>query len=110
MPEETKTLVTERPQMTTEKQLNSVTIVALAPWKIAGIRALRVYLQTLVGLLLATGTGAAAAVGVTMSAGDFGHDLLVCASISIAPAAISLLQNIIELLAKLDATNPGLRA
>jgi len=110
MADETKTVVTERPEMTTDKELNSVTVISMPPWKIAGVRALRVYIQTLVGLLIATGTGAAAAVGVTMSAGDFAHTLLVCGSIAVAPAAISLLQNIAELLAKLDATNPGLRA
>jgi hypothetical protein len=41
---------------------------------------------------------------------DFGQLLLTCASLAVAPAAISLIQNLIELLAKLDATNPELRA
>lgn len=110
MPEDTKTVVTERPAMVTEKQLNSVTVISMPPWKIALVRCARVYLQSLVGFLLAAGTGLTAAVGLTMPVGDFGKLLVTCASLAIAPAAISLIQNVIELLAKLDATNPTLRA
>jgi hypothetical protein len=110
MPEDTKTVVTERPAMVTEKQLNSVTVISMPPWKIVLVRCCRVYLQSLVGFLLATGTGLTSAVGLTMPVQDFGQLLLTCASLAVAPAAISLIQNLIELLAKLDATNPELRA
>jgi hypothetical protein len=110
MADETKTVVTERAEMTTDKELNSVTVVSMPPWKIALVRCCRVYLQSLVGFLLATGTGATAAAGLTMPVTDFYHILVVSASMAVAPATISLIQNIIELLAKLDATNPTLRA
>lgn len=110
MPDETKTVVTERPEMTTDRQLNSVTVVSMPPWKIVLVRTTRVYLMTLVGLLTVTGTPFGSAVGLTLSAPDFFGWLLTCASVSVGPAVISLIQNAIELLAKLDATNPGLRA
>jgi hypothetical protein len=108
--EETKTVVTERAEMKTDRQLDSVTVVSMPPWKITLVRAVRVYLQTLLALLTVAGSGAASAIGVTLTAPDFWHVLLACASIAVAPAAISLIQNSIELLAKLDATNPSLRA
>jgi hypothetical protein len=110
MAEETKTLVTERSEMVTERQLNSVTVVSMPPWKIVLVRAIRVYLQTLVGLLGALSSGAAATVGVTLTAGGFYHLFVACASIAVAPAVMSILLNSAELLAKLDASNPALRA
>jgi hypothetical protein len=79
-------------------------------WKQALIRTARTYLQTLVGLLVAATTGAAGAVGVNLPVGDFYHLLVVSASISIAPAVISLLQNSVEILSKLDQTQPQIRA
>jgi len=110
MADETKTVVTERAAMTTDKQLNSVTVVSMPPWKIVLVRATRVYLMTLVGLLTVTGTPLGASVGLSLAAPDFFSWLVTCASVSVAPAVISLIQNAAELLAKLDATNPTLRA
>jgi hypothetical protein len=81
-------------------------ITALTPVYIVSIRTVRVYLQTLSGLLLAAGLGAASTV---LPPGDFGHLLKVSAGLSIAPAAMCALQNFIELLAKLDQSNPQLR-
>lgn len=105
---EFKTVIADRAADSAAK-VDRTILVALAPWKIAGIRALRVYLQSLVGFLLAGGSGAAGAVGITMPVGDFGALLVSCASLAVAPAAISLIQNVIELLAKIDQTNPTLR-
>ena len=79
-------------------------------WQQALIRGGRVYLQSLVGFLLAAGTGAAAAVGVNLPVGDFGKLLLSAGSMAVAPAVISLLQNSIEILTKLDSSNPQVRA
>lgn len=110
MADETKTVVTARTEMTTDKELASVTVVTMPGWQIALVRCCRVYLQSLVGFLLATGSGLTAAAGVTMPATDFYHVLVISASMAVAPATISLIQNVIELLAKLDATNPTLRA
>jgi hypothetical protein len=103
-------VVTERPTMTTDAQLGTVTIVTMRPWQIILVRAARCYVQTLVGLLTAVGTGLAKDIGVTLSAPDFAQTLLTCAGIALAPAIISLLQNSLELLAKLDATAPAMRA
>jgi hypothetical protein len=108
--DETKTVVTERTDMTTDKQANSVTVVLMTPLKIIAVRATRVYLQTLVGLLGAFGSGAAAMVGVNITAGDFFHTVVVCAGLSVMPAAMSVLQNTLELFKKLDASYPELRA
>jgi hypothetical protein len=106
---DTLTVVTERTGMVTDHQAAGVSVVLMAPWQIILVRALRVYLQTLVGLLTALGTGAAATVGVSLSVGDFWHLLLASASIAVAPSVMSVLLNTIELLAKIDATNPQLR-
>lgn len=110
MADETKTVVTARADVTTDKQQAAVVVVTMPGWQIALVRCCRVYLQSLVGFLVATGTGATAAAGLTMPMTDFYHVLATSASMAVAPAAISLIQNVIELLAKLDATNPTLRA
>ena len=88
----------------------NVEIVSLSVTAQVGIRVLRTYLQGLVGFLLAAGTGAAAAVGVNMPVGDFGSLLVQSASLAVAPAVIGALQNIIELLARMDTSAPQLRA
>lgn len=85
-------------------------VMVLTWWQQALIRGSRVYLQSLVGFLLAAGTGAAAAVGVNMPVGDFGKLLLSAGSMAVAPAVISMIQNSIEMLTKLDSSNPQLRA
>lgn len=107
---ETSTVVTERVGMVTDRQVDSVAIVLMTPVKIVVVRALRVYLQTLVGLLTALGSGVAASVGVTLTAGDFWHLLAACSSIAVAPAVISAITNTVELLARWDASHPELRA
>ncbi len=45
-----------------------------------------------------------------LPAAGFGVVLLNAASLALAPAVVSLLQNAIELLARLDVTNPKARA
>jgi len=70
----------------------------------------RSYLQSLVGLLTVTGSPLGAAVGLTLEAPDFVTWFVKCASIALAPAVISLIQNTLELLNKLDASHPELRA
>ena len=106
---EVKTVVTKREDMTTKKELNEVQVVAMPWYQIVGVRALRVYLQGLVGFLTANLTGATTAV-TGVAVGDFGHQLTIAASLAVAPAVLSLLTNGIELLAKLDQSHPTLRA
>jgi hypothetical protein len=111
--DEVKTVVTERagvePAAAAASEVGAVTVVTMPAWQIAGVRTVRVYLQSLLGFLTAAGTGYATAIGVVMPVGDFGHLFVVSASLAVAPAAFTLLQNVIELLAKIDASNPTLR-
>lgn len=80
-------------------------VVAVSKARQIAIRTARTYLQALVGFLVAGGTGAAAAVGVNMPAGDFLQLLGSAASLAVAPAAIALLHNAVELLGELDSPN-----
>jgi len=102
-----KVVMTERAG---EAPPTSAVVITLKWWQQALIRCCRVYLQSLVGFILAAGTGAAAAVGVDLPVGDFGKLLLSAGSMAVAPAVISLIQNSIEILSKLDSTSPQVRA
>jgi hypothetical protein len=104
-----RTVVTDRPE-NSQKAVAHTIMVALSPARIVLTRAARVYIQSLVGFLTAVLTGAAGAAGVQIPAGDFAHQLLTCASLAVAPTVMSVLMNVAELLAKLDETNPQLRA
>lgn len=110
-----KTVITKReesavPAAEANNALGGVTVIQMPAWQIALVRTARVYLQTLVGVLIAGGTGLAGAVGVQMPAGDFSRMLISAASLAVAPAAVTFIQNVIELLAKLDTLKPTLRA
>lgn len=107
MEETDKVVMTERKG---EPPPKNPEVLVLTWWQQALIRGSRVYLQSLLGFLLAAGTGAAAAVGVNLPVGDFGKLLLSAGSMAVAPAVISLIQNSIEMLTKLDSSNPQLRA
>lgn len=109
MSDELKTVVTDRLGNTATMSARTV-LVALSPVRIVLTRAARVYVQSLVGFLTAVMTGAAGAVGVQVPAGDFWALLVSCASLAVAPATLSLLMNIAELLAKWDEMRPELRA
>ncbi len=111
-----KILLTEREESPADKTVlptptgkSDVIVVTMPAWERVAVRTGRVYLQSLVGFLIAGGTGAAAAVGVNLPVGDFGKLMLASASLAVAPAVISLIQNTIELLGKLDTSNPQLR-
>lgn len=80
-----------------------VIIQAIQPLMIILVRATRVFLQTLVGLITA-----GLAAPKALPAADFLHLVILCASISVAPAAMCVLQNAIELLSKLDQKYPSL--
>ena len=104
-----KTVVVDRPE-NSAKQVAHTVLVALSPLRIVLTRGARVYVQSLVGFLTAVMSGAAGAAGVTLSAGDFWGQFVTCAGLAIAPAVMSLLMNVAELLGKLDETVPQLRA
>lgn len=85
-----------------------VTVTTMPWYKMAAIRAARVYLQALVGFLVVGGTGIGEAAGIPIY--QFGGNLATAATLAVAPSVVSLLQNILEFLTKLDVTNPALRA
>lgn len=75
----------------------------ISPFVIVLVRAARVYLQTLVGLLTVGGVAPDAIPYST-----FIELLTTSALLSIAPAAIAVIQNLIELLTRFDQTSPTL--
>lgn len=120
--EKIKILTTERPEgpdhkstlRTPSGELN-VEVVTQSWWAQVLIRVVRTYLQTVVGLLLGAGFGVAAAhaaevVVPDMPAKGFIVLLLAAMSAAIGPAVVCLIHNAIEILTKLDVTNPELRA
>ena len=80
-----------------------VIIHIVTPMMIVLVRATRVFLQTLLGLVTA-GT----VVPNVLPAGDFMHLVGLSASLALAPAGISVVQSLIELLTKLDQAYPTL--
>ena len=84
----------------------AVVVLAMPIWKMVLVRVTRGYLQVVVGLLTADGIGAVELA----KGGTFWPHLLSAATIALAPAAFSLLQNALEFLTELDVKKPGLRA
>jgi hypothetical protein len=112
-----KVLVTERPESPKDGEkiktpAGSPDLVAVTRTWYAqvGVRVLRTYLQSLVGFVLAVGSGAAGGVGINIQVGDFGDLMLKSAGLAVAPAMMSLLQNAIEILTSLDQSHPQARA
>lgn len=89
---------------------SDVMLVALPPWKMVLVRVTRVYLQSVLGFLIAASSGAVTELGIKLPPGDFYGLLLTCCLLGVAPATISLIQNTVEILTQLDTSNPSLRA
>lgn len=104
-----QTVVTDRGTATANAPLQ---VVPMSPLAIIGVRALRTYAQSALGLLVLTLVVPAGVVAGDPRAlgASFGAALAYAAVAALAPATISALQNFVELLAKLDATSPALRA
>ena len=89
--------------LVTPAGLPNIEVRVVRPIKIILVRAVRVFLQTLLGLVTA---------GLTkpsmLGAKDFFHLLIMCARLSLAPAVVCIIQNIIELMAEFDQTHPTL--
>lgn len=107
------TIVTKREGVESHLSMNiaggDMQIVAVPWWQIVLVRVARVYIQSILGLLGVTSSGLANAVGAQIPASTFLHQLQVAASLSLAIATITALQNIGELLAGLDTKRPTLR-
>lgn len=84
----------------------NVQVIAMSAIAQTLIRALRTYVMSLSGLLLAGGVGADR--GVLPS--EFGPLLWTCAGMALAPTMMSFLANFGELLLKLDESFPQMRA
>lgn len=109
--DETKTVVTERTDMITVKQVDRVQVVLMTPWKIVLVRSARVYLMSFAGLLGTAGIGVTADVGVTMHAAvTMLQAIGACAVLALGPAIASAAWNALELFKKWDASFPELRA
>lgn len=87
----------------TASGLPNFVVKGVQPLVMILVRAVRVFLQTLIGLVT---TGLASPTA--LPAKDFAHLLLLCASLSLAPAVICIIQNAIELLGKIDQSHPTL--
>jgi len=114
MPEIT-TIVTKRddgvPNNTlaeTPSTIPDVIVKALSPARITVTRVLRVYLQSLAGMLTVVMSGMAP--DALIPPADFVSKLQLAAGLAIAPATMALLQNAVELLTKFDESHPQLRA
>jgi hypothetical protein len=112
-------LVTERdtspPDKTvvvTPPALPNVLIRTMTPIAQVLVRALRTFLQSLVGFLIVVMAGRTIIdnVGVMIPATDFLAALKIAASLALAPTVISFIQNLVELLARVDESFPKARA
>ncbi len=81
----------------------NIVIKVVQPLGLVLVRAARVFLQTLLGLLTA-----GLVTPKALPASDFMHLLILCASLSLAPAVVCIVQNAIELLGRLDQAYPTL--
>lgn len=82
----------------------SVDFAYINPFKLIAVRVARTYLQSLLAMITINGTGL---TGVPFA--DFTELLWKSASMAAAPAVVSLIQNVLEILASLDQTKPELR-
>ena len=109
-----KTIVTERKSegvissyaSTSGADSPNMIVQALSPFRVILIRTARVYLQSVLGFVTAGMTGVASGVLPVEFAALF---VLAC-KMAAATAAVTALQNFLELLGKLDQKYPELRA
>jgi hypothetical protein len=89
----------------------NVYIKALSPLLILVVRTFRAFLQSLAGMLTASGFVAATGVGAqTLIVHDFWSALYACTLISLCVAMVAFIQNLLELVSKLDQSLPAWRA
>lgn len=125
--EQISTVVTKRDDMAktviaqTPGPSPDVRVIALPSWRIVLIRVLRVYMQSFVGFLgaltsgmlaptMAAGSGSTAMQVQAILPHAFWGQVLVAASVACVPTFITLAQNALELLTRLDESHPQLRA
>jgi hypothetical protein len=101
---EIKTVVTKRDA----EDVPAVVVKPLSPVRVLLTRVARVYLQSLAGMLTVVMSGMAPDALVTPV--DFVGKLSLAGGLALAPATVTLLQNAVELLTRLDESYPQLRA
>jgi hypothetical protein len=84
-------------------------VTVMSPLVQIFVRGLRTYLQALLGLLVVALAGPAAMMP-SVAPRDFLAALQLAAGLALAPAAISVLQNLVEFLASVDQMFPKARA
>ncbi|HND25052.1 MAG TPA: hypothetical protein PK229_12085 [Rhodocyclaceae bacterium] len=109
MPDPISTVVVQRDGVqptivATPAHMPDLMVRVMSPISIVLVRALRVYLQTAVGLVT-TGALAHDLVPAAQALGSW----QVAASLAVGPALVCAAQNALELLARLDETMPQLR-
>jgi hypothetical protein len=112
-----KVIVTATDAISTSKTIETpgattpnVEVLPMRWWVQVGVRVTRTYLQSLLGFLAAGGIGISTETVKALGVTDFSSLFLASASLAIAPAVVSLLQNAIEILSQLDAAYPKARA
>lgn len=91
----------------TPRGTTDVRVVVVSAARVVAIRTARTYLQSLLGFLGAAVVGAIPTD--PLDPPDAWAKLATAAGLALFPAVISCLQNILELLGRLDVTQPELR-
>jgi len=93
-----------------------ILVVKVPPWKQVLVRVARTFLQAFLGFALLLVVGSLTVDAANWARWldsayllDLGRRVLVCAIVASAIALVSLGQNALELVLRLDATNPRLR-
>jgi hypothetical protein len=87
-------------------------VIVLTPmpvWQQVGVRVVRVYLQTFLGLWSVNGLGVIDLSKVTIF-GEQWNAIAMLMLLAIAPAFVTLCQNALEFLTEMDQRRPTLRA
>lgn len=83
-----------------------VSVTAMPIWQLLLIRVVRMYIQTILGLLSLSGLGMIMMEGVLKDWSLIAGAMLA----ALAPTFVSFLQNLLEFLTKIDVKNPQWRA
>lgn len=103
--------MTRSTDATTPPDVPNLYVKALSPLLILCVRTLRAFLQSLVGMLTTTGLVSATGVGSSMIVvHDFWSALRVAVMVSVCVALVAFLQNLYELITKIDESLPAWRA
>jgi hypothetical protein len=86
---------------------SDVRVIVVSAARVVLVRTVRTYLQSLLGFLGATVVGVIP--GDPLAPPDAWAKLATAAGLALFPAVIAAIQNVLELLAKLDTCNPELR-